>query len=314
MNWLQRLNGGPSRIALGEGVAEVLDWAYAAHLPDNVPHRHTHFEICQLGAYGRGQFWVEGHPYDIGPGDLFIARPGVVHQIVNNDRPDMELFWFAFLWTPGEASPKGELDTLLFLFAESPVLVAPDEGGRISMLWSALRAVAQGGPRPGYDRQLENLMTTLLLAIAQLGAGSQDCKAELPPESDAGAVKVRLALRYVHDNLDRRVSVSEIAAQVHLSRRQLARLFAQHIGTSPGAYIEQARLNRAKALLEHTGTAIKRIATTVGYGSVHHFSRAFSRQVGRSPGAYREACTRDVPKGQRRGRSSQRRKDASLLE
>ncbi|MDQ3399196.1 MAG: helix-turn-helix domain-containing protein, partial [Deinococcota bacterium] len=67
--------------------------------------------------------------------------------------------------------------------------------------------------------------------------------------------------------------------------------------------VEQARLDRARALLEHTGTPIKGIAAAVGYKSVHHFSRAFSRQVGRSPGAYREASTRDVPKSQRGGGS-----------
>jgi AraC family L-rhamnose operon transcriptional activator RhaR len=272
-------------------MAEVLAWAYSPYLPDNVPHRHTYFEICQVGAYGSGYFIVEGRSHEIHPGNLFIARPGVIHQIVNTAHPNMELFWVAFLWTPASGVPNGEVDTLLDIFVKSPNLVVQDEDKRISILWQALRAVAQGSPRSGYDMQVEGLAASLLLAIAQVGAGSDLPQAEEPVGLHADAVKVRLALRYIHDNLDRRLPVPEIATQVHLSPRHLSRLFAQYVGVSPAAYVEQARLDRAKALLEHTGTPIKGIAGAVGYQNVHHFSRAFSRHVGHSPGAYREATS-----------------------
>lgn len=314
MDWITRLNQGPRLITLGEGVAEVLAWAYSPHLADNVPHRHTHFEICQVGGYGAGHFIVEGRRHSIHPGDLFIARPGVVHQIVNTVHPNMELFWVSFIWTSKADVSKGEVATLLHDFAESPVLVASDGDKKVCLLWQALRAIAQGGPRPGYEAQLEGLIASLLLAIAQAGAGSGMPPVDEPLGLAAGAVKARLAVRYVHDNLDRRLPVSEIAAQVHLSPRHLSRVFAEHVGVSPGSYIEQARLNRAKALLEHTGTPIKAIATAVGYRSVHDFSRAFSRQVGRSPGAYREVSTRNVPNSQKGGGSGQRHADSPLLE
>lgn len=314
MDWTSRLNQRARRIALGEGTAEVLDWAYAPHLPDNVPHRHAHFEICQVGAYGSGRFIVEDRPFEIQPGDLFIARPGVVHQIVNTAQPDMELFWVSFVWMPGTDLPKGEVDTLLHIFTQAPLPVVRDEDARVSSLWQALRAVAQGGPRPGFEAQLEGLTASLLLAIAQAGAGQEMSQTAESVGLDAATVKMRLAVRYIHDNLDRRLPVPEIAAQVHLSPRHLARLFAEHVGASPAAYVEGARLDRAKALLEHTGTPIKGIAVAVGYESVHHFSRVFSRQVGRSPGVYRDASTRDVPKSQGCGRLSQRHAEQRLLQ
>lgn len=301
MDWIRRLNQGPQWLKLGGGEVDILSWSYTPHLPDNRLHRHTHFEICQVGAYGRGRFLVEGRPHELGPGDLFIARPGVTHQIVNTGSPDMELFWVSFIWLPGGDLSVHEVDALLRSFANSPRLVVPDEGKRLATLWSALRAVAQGGLRPGAEQQLESLMTSLLLAVAQAGSEVKKSPAEGATGVESGSAKVRLAVRYVHDNLYRRLSVSELSSQMNLSARHLARIFREHLGASPAAYIEGTRLDRAKALLQNTHTPIKEVASAVGYGSVHHFSRAFSRRFGLPPGAFREANLPDVPKSQKRG-------------
>jgi AraC-like DNA-binding protein/quercetin dioxygenase-like cupin family protein len=296
MDWIKRLNQGPRLVALGEAMAEVLHWSYAPHLPDNVPHRHTYFEICQVGTYGSGHFIVENRPYNIWPGDLFIARPGVVHQIVNTAQPNMELFWVSFTWTPKADVPKGEVDTLLHMFAKSPVLVVPDE--RVAALWQALRTIARESLRPGSETQITALVGLLLLTIAQAGAGPAVPLVAKPAKFEAGAAKAQLAMRYVHDNLDRHLPIPEVAAQVHLSRRHLSRLFTQFVGTSPAAYIERVRLERACTLLRQTNIPIKGIAAAVGYENVHHFTRAFSRRFGCPPGAFRQANTRHVPKSQ----------------
>jgi AraC-like DNA-binding protein len=314
MDWINRLNQRPRLIALGEETAEVLHWAYSPHLPDNVPHRHTYFEICQVGGYGGGQFIVEGRPCMINPGDVFIARPGVIHQIVNAVHPHMELFWLSFTWTPRASAPEGEVSTLLHVFAASSILVAPDEDKRIAMLWQALRSIAQGSPRPGCEMQIANLTASLLLAMAQVGAGPALSLSQEMVGPPAGAAKVRLAARYVHDNLDRRLPVSEVAAQVHLSPRQLSRLFTQVVGIPPAAYIERTRLERACALLQHSSTPIKGIAAAVGYDNVHHFSRAFSRRFGCSPGAFRQASSGDVRKSQSRDGLGQRHSVTPLLQ
>lgn len=313
MDWIKRLNQGPHLIALGDTMAEVLHWAYSPHLPDNVPHRHTHFEICQVGAYGAGHFIVEDRPYLVEPGNLFIARPGVAHQIMNTAQPDMELFWVSFTWTAEVDVPKGEVDALQRKFTGSPILVVADEAARVAAPWHALRTVAGEGPQLGYETQITGLIAALLLAILQAGAGPTTFLTEESAGSDAGALKARLAARYIHDNLERRLSIPEIAAQLHLSPRHLSRLFARFIGASPAAYVERARLDRACLLLQ-TRSPIKEVAVSVGYRDVHHFTRAFSRRFGCSPGVFRQANSRNVPKSQRRGGSGQRHGDAPLLQ
>lgn len=292
MNWINKLNEAAQVVPLGRGRLEVLNWSYAPHLPDNVPHRHTYFEICQVGAYGSGSFIVEGLPHRLEPFDLFLARPGVLHQIVNTAVPQMELYWVSFVWLPGVEEPVSELERWLGSFADAPRLVVPDEGEQLAALWRALRAVAGATPHPGHDKQLSGLMTALLLAIVDRGGAfkaSQTAKTALPNP----AARVRLAVRYIHDNLDRRLPVSEVAAQLNLSPRHLARLFADELGTSPAAYVEEARLERAQLLLQTGALPIKGVAAATGYDSVHHFSRAFSRRLGLAPGAFRERALRE---------------------
>ncbi len=283
MDWTKRLNQVAVRLPLA-GSIEILNWAYEPHLSDNVPHRHTYFEVCQIGAHGRGEFRVAGQPHPISSGDLFIARPGVVHQIVNTVRPKIELSWVCFSWMPERSS--GESLQLLRAFADSDVLVARDENRCVASIWQALRVISAVDVAIGQEQQILALSSALLLAIAQSGAEVQP-SLSFTSENNDGSRLTKLATRYIHDNLNRRLTVEEIAQQVHLSPRHLTRLMQQFTGVAPAAYIERARMDRARALLLHSSTQLKEIAREVGYADVHHFTRVCTRVWGQSPGVLR---------------------------
>jgi AraC family L-rhamnose operon transcriptional activator RhaR len=297
MYWIDRLNRGKARIEMGSGAIEVLSWAYMANLPDNVPHRHTYFEVCLVGAYGAGIYSVEGRDYEIGPGDLFFARPGVIHQIRNTAVPLMELTWVSFQWLPGQNSDPDEISLLINAFRESPVWRAHDQDGRVQLTWQALRSCA-AEPRPGFEEQIHALQRALLTAIAQLGAG--DLRRTIREDAEEGPESplMRLAVRYINDNLDRAITVEEVAANTCVSVRHLSRIFAHCAGTSPAAYIARARIDLACALLLRSDAAIKEIATSVGMPDIHHFTRVFTRLCGVPPGRYRRERGSDVPNRQ----------------
>lgn len=100
---------------------------------------------------------------------------------------------------------------------------------------------------------------------------------------------MRQAVRYIQDNLDRPLRVDELARHVHVSPRQLSRLFAAHLGEPPAAYVQRVRLDRAAALLVRTAAPIKQVAAEVGFPGVVPFTRAFTRRHGRPPGRFRAA-------------------------
>jgi transcriptional regulator GlxA family with amidase domain len=93
---------------------------------------------------------------------------------------------------------------------------------------------------------------------------------------------------WIAENLEADLSVAELAAQVHLSPRQFARVFARELGTTPADYVEQVRVERARALLEEDGAALEGIARRCGFAGAEVMRRAFQRRLGTSPSEYRK--------------------------
>ena len=286
MSWLSRINSSLNRLQVGSGRVEVLHCAHDEYLLDNRPHRHTYFEVCLVGRHGSGTFHQPHGDADLQLGTLFVARPGVVHSITNSATPLMELYWVAFGWTAEERLPKTDGERAMRAFVESPLTVASDQFNLL-MLWEALRATASGPWSIGSQDQTSALLKAILLGIAQ--ALSPIEPLEL---ADGQTRHVRIAstqaVRYIEDNLNRALSLEEIAAHVSMSTRQLTRLFSTFAGTSPAQYVRVTRLDRAGALLARTQLPIKEISHQVGFSDVQYFTRCFTAHFGVSPGAYRQ--------------------------
>jgi AraC family transcriptional regulator len=85
--------------------------------------------------------------------------------------------------------------------------------------------------------------------------------------------------------------VTELAALCGVSCFHFIRSFGETMGKSPGAYVAESRMARAKAMLATGDMSLRDIAHELGYASLPAFITAFRRAVGRTPGAYR-ACLR----------------------
>jgi transcriptional regulator GlxA family with amidase domain len=89
-------------------------------------------------------------------------------------------------------------------------------------------------------------------------------------------------------NLNKSLSVEELARRARLSPRQFTRQFGKRFGATPAAFVETARLNEAKERLTKTHARISRVASSVGFRSADVFRRRFERQFGVTPTAYRD--------------------------
>jgi transcriptional regulator GlxA family with amidase domain len=81
-----------------------------------------------------------------------------------------------------------------------------------------------------------------------------------------------------------RASMAETAA---MSVRNFTRLFTEEVGVPPAQFVEQARVEAAKALLELGDDGLDVIADRAGFRSEETMRRAFLRVLGVPPGAYR---------------------------
>jgi transcriptional regulator GlxA family with amidase domain len=82
--------------------------------------------------------------------------------------------------------------------------------------------------------------------------------------------------------------LSTISAQTGFSERHLTRVFVRELGLTPARYVEQVRVEAARALLEQSDAPLAAIARQSGLGSAESLRRAFGRDLGATPDAYRQ--------------------------
>ncbi|HYD79398.1 MAG TPA: transcriptional regulator FtrA [Paucimonas sp.] len=99
--------------------------------------------------------------------------------------------------------------------------------------------------------------------------------------------KFETVLQWALSRLDQPLSVRDLAAHAAMSERHFLRRFSELTGLTPRAWLQQARIGRARELIESSGMSIDRVAEQCGFSSVEAFRVAFRKEVGIAPGSYR---------------------------
>ncbi|VVS91382.1 dj-1/pfpi [Desulfoluna spongiiphila] len=92
---------------------------------------------------------------------------------------------------------------------------------------------------------------------------------------------------WVENHLSQKITVERLAEQAKMSPRTFARIFTSETGMSPGRFIEQLRIDRARELLETGIDGLENVARESGFGREERLRRAFQRRLGISPAQYR---------------------------
>jgi transcriptional regulator GlxA family with amidase domain len=129
----------------------------------------------------------------------------------------------------------------------------------------------------------------MVVAPHRAGGQAQFMETPLPPSGeDAFAGTTAWAL----ENLDQPLTVDELAARSHMSRRTFTRRFRARMGASPLQWLLQQRTLRAQRLLETTDLPIEAVAHRSGFGSAVALRSHFQAALGTSPREYRVAFSR----------------------
>ncbi|MEM7554877.1 MAG: AraC family transcriptional regulator, partial [Cyanobacteria bacterium P01_A01_bin.84] len=103
-----------------------------------------------------------------------------------------------------------------------------------------------------------------------------------PHNHQLSQTQLKQVVEYIDSNLDRDLSLAQLAAVIQLSEYYFARLFKQTTGITPHKYHIKCRVERAKKLLLQ-GINISEVAQTVGFCSQAHLNYHFKRNVGATP-------------------------------
>ena len=141
----------------------------------------------------------------------------------------------------------------------------------------------QGKPTNLYVESVSNLLITHLLRHH-----STTDKIPTLPSDKLSPKKLQQVISYLQVNLEKSVSLSELAQVAELSTSRFARAFKQTTGISPHQYVLECKIEKAKELLKNPWLSIADISYTLNFSSQSHLTAVFRRFTGTTPSNYRK--------------------------
>jgi AraC-like DNA-binding protein len=166
----------------------------------------------------------------------------------------------------------------------------------LNIPWSLYRSALARSPHLTLEQLhgVAGLMGAIANTIANLAHHNLALETELDAIRQTISQKeryqkeiVRRSIQFMNDHLEDGIRVHDVARSVAVSEPQFNRLFGSAMGRSPGDYLIDLKLERAKEYLAHTRMSIMDVCTALNY-SPSYFCRLFKQRVGCTPGEYLE--------------------------
>jgi transcriptional regulator GlxA family with amidase domain len=129
-----------------------------------------------------------------------------------------------------------------------------------------------------------NVARRLVMFLKRPGGQSQFSTALLAQTASSDTLSD--LLDWIADNLEEDLSVESLAGRAGMSPRNFARVFSSETGLTPAKFVERARLERARQLIEETHLSLLTIAERAGFESDQQLRRTFVRWLGVTPADY----------------------------
>jgi transcriptional regulator GlxA family with amidase domain len=145
----------------------------------------------------------------------------------------------------------------------------------------------QSGQRQALQDIVKPLASGFLSSLINSFQHSEG-KADSPAIKNDPARLLKQARIFIADNLTVPLQIGDVSRYLHISERQLSRLFHDYESQTFVQYTRGERVRRATDLLSQSNKSIKEIAAECGFESIHYFTRVFADAIGKPPGQYRE--------------------------
>lgn len=137
-----------------------------------------------------------------------------------------------------------------------------------------------------YGRELALAVARDLVVFLQRPGGQSQFSVHLASQRTSHP-GIRRVQDWVLSHLAEPVSLAGLARQAAMSERNFRRVFCKEVGVSPLEFIESARIEAARRLLEDGDLPLKSIAGRVGFRSEQSLRKLFVKRLGTAPHEYR---------------------------
>jgi AraC-like DNA-binding protein/mannose-6-phosphate isomerase-like protein (cupin superfamily) len=105
--------------------------------------------------------------------------------------------------------------------------------------------------------------------------------------SAAPAARVARAIEFINKHFAEPITLDDLAACIHVSRRHFFRLFEQTVGLAPMEYLKKVRLQKAAEMLLSSNANITEVAFACGFNDSNYFSSLYHKEFGMPPSQFK---------------------------
>lgn len=262
-------------------------WFAALYVTDigHYPHARNHYRqrdepigehILIYCMEGSGYFSIGGKEYRVTENQFFILPPGVPHRYGADDRNPWTIYWIHFGGTMAPYYSNG-----LYEPQELAPMAHSRLGERIALFETIYRTLEWGYGNENLlyaASVLHHLLASFRFIHQFRGRWDEFVQTDI----------VDTAILFMQENIEKKISVGELAAYVGYSVSHLTALFHARTGLAPIACFNRLKIRQACRLLDSTDMKVNQICHKVGVGDCFYFSRLFRKETGMSPTAYRK--------------------------
>ncbi|MFC5405073.1 helix-turn-helix domain-containing protein [Cohnella soli] len=263
-------------------------------------HKHSEYEFHYI-AKGKGKVILVDQTFDLHEGLFYLTGPDLVHYQESDSEDPMHELCLHLDIVPlnedvnssdgwGDSLEAEEAQNCFETLGRLPLAPLVD---RFHAMSSFLDAYRFGEEQPsGFYTLLKQAIVQILLRTVRV-LDSTNGKSEIPVR-DMQFHRYQLATQYIQDNEGLPISLEQVAETIHISPRQLQRIFRSEGQTTFGEYLEHVRLNGICADLVHTVLPIEEIAIKHGFANPNYLYPVFKSKFNLTPNVYRRQHAGDV--------------------
>lgn len=224
--------------------------------------------VCEYIISGSGTLVIDGQTYYPETGDVYVLPQFMRHEYhADPDNPWVKIF-FNVQGTGVSALLKafGVKDQVLFSNCED-----------LYPLFDAFFSKTK--EQIPVEEIMEECCTLYVRLLMRLRNKIQ--------KTNQDSQEIQLLKEFIENNFDRELTIKEMASSIYRSRDYTNKLVKRYYNMSLYSYYINLRIEKAKALLQHTSISIREISERLGYQNSQYFSKQFRHVTGVTPSYYR---------------------------
>lgn len=220
---------------------------------------------------GEATIIIQGDTYHPEAGELFMIPANTKHTYLHNPSNPVLKYWCHF-----DLSFSGKQK---IAYSPESIKCTPNKAIAYPLFE---RLILLDSSAASLDILSEK---AILMELFKLFLENIDSQKLMPMDEDHFEAKID---NYIISNLQRAITLKDLADLVHLHPNYFISFFKQHFSTSPLDYVNTLRLEKAAQLLiTQPEFSMEQIAYLVGYNDYRYFGRSFKKRYGLTPSAYK---------------------------